>query len=75
MRSSRLLRLLLLASMCLLLLMSGPSDKAASSGVEGNNYSAYGAIGVSDDGRYVAFNSLASNLVAPDTNGTGHLRA
>ena len=40
------------------------------SGIEGNNDSAYDAIGVSDDGRYVTFSSLASNLVPNDTNNT-----
>jgi hypothetical protein len=39
-----------------------------SSGVEGNLDSGAGAI--SSDGRYVVFTSLASNLVANDTNGT-----
>jgi len=37
-----------------------------SSGGQGNNESSYPAI--SDDGRYVAFQSLASNLVTGDTN-------
>ena len=40
----------------------------ASSGAEGNSYSYDPAI--SADGRYVAFRSYASNLVAGDTNGT-----
>lgn len=39
----------------------------SSSGVEGNGASSTPAI--SDDGRYVAFTSWASNLVAGDTNG------
>lgn len=38
-----------------------------SAGVLGNNYSVEGSI--SNDGRYVAFTSLASNLVSGDTNG------
>lgn len=39
----------------------------ASDGTEGNSYSE--APDISDDGRYVAFHSLASNLVSDDTNG------
>jgi len=42
-------------------------------GVEGNGGSGYGASSpptISADGRFVAFYSLASNLVAGDTNGT-----
>ncbi|MEW6746961.1 MAG: hypothetical protein AB1486_29850 [Planctomycetota bacterium] len=38
-----------------------------STGVEGNNWSWHSSI--SADGRYVAFESLATNLVAGDTNG------
>jgi Tol biopolymer transport system component len=38
-----------------------------SSGIEGNNFSNYHAI--SADGQYVAFTSLATNLVDNDTNG------
>ena len=38
----------------------------SSAGVEGNNESNYPAL--SNDGRYVAFESLANNLVANDTN-------
>ncbi|MEN6545889.1 MAG: Ig-like domain-containing protein [Armatimonadia bacterium] len=39
-------------------------------GAQGNNYSDYweGTISISPDGRYVAFSSSASNLVAGDTN-------
>jgi VCBS repeat-containing protein len=40
----------------------------ASDGTQGNNYSYYPSI--SGDGRYVTFNSNASNLVAGDTNDT-----
>ena len=40
-----------------------------SSGAQANNYSRFPAI--SADGRYVAFESEASNLVAGDNNGTG----
>ncbi|MCU7812705.1 MAG: hypothetical protein KZQ77_15970, partial [Candidatus Thiodiazotropha sp. (ex Notomyrtea botanica)] len=39
-----------------------------SAGVESNGYSTFAAI--SDDGRYVAFDSAATNLVANDTNST-----
>jgi WD40-like Beta Propeller Repeat len=39
-----------------------------SSGAQGNDSSSNASL--SDDGRYVAFNSLATNLVAGDTNGT-----
>ena len=39
----------------------------ASDGTQGNNYSTYASV--SADGRYVAFKSAASNLVAGDTNG------
>ncbi len=38
-----------------------------SSGAQANGRS--DPVGLSDDGRYVAFNSLATNLVAGDTNG------
>ena len=41
----------------------------ASDGTEGNGGSSYSSI--SADGRYVAFHSLASNLVSGDTNGYG----
>ena len=40
----------------------------SSSGSQGNLYSSYPSI--SADGRFVAFSSLADNLVANDTNGT-----
>jgi len=39
----------------------------ASDGTQGNGWSGYPSI--SGDGRYVAFNSYASNLVSSDTNG------
>ncbi|MCL4261997.1 MAG: PD40 domain-containing protein [Anaerolineae bacterium] len=39
----------------------------ASDGTEGNDFSSYPSI--SDDGRYIAFGSGASNLVNDDTNG------
>ncbi len=41
----------------------------SSSGAQGNNFSVRSSI--SADGRYVAFESYASNLVSGDTNGTG----
>ncbi|HWP30585.1 MAG TPA: hypothetical protein VNK96_02525 [Fimbriimonadales bacterium] len=41
----------------------------SSTGEEGNGASGTdGSLGISDDGRFVAFNSLASNLVSSDTN-------
>lgn len=40
-----------------------------SSGAQANNYSRFPSI--SADGRYVAFESEASNLVAGETDGTG----
>jgi len=39
----------------------------ASDGAEGNDW-AYGVSAISDDGRYVTFTSVASNLVDGDTN-------
>ena len=41
----------------------------ASDGTQGNGISSYPSI--SADGRYVAFQSYASNLVPGDTNGEG----
>ncbi|MFO0983492.1 MAG: calcium-binding protein [Planctomycetota bacterium] len=41
----------------------------ASSGVQGNGASGLYGLGLSADGRYVAFSSDASNLVGGDTNG------
>jgi len=38
-----------------------------SAGTEGNGYSAFPSI--SADGRYVAFESVATNLVTPDVGG------
>ena len=40
-----------------------------SAGVQGNNDSGYYGISISADGRFVAFESFASNLVSGDTNG------
>jgi Tol biopolymer transport system component len=42
-----------------------------SAGVEGNHFSSEPSI--SGDGRYVAFQSFASNLVAGDTNGSSDI--
>jgi Tol biopolymer transport system component len=43
-----------------------------STGVQGNSDSGFGpGLSISADGRYVAFYSLATNLVANDTNGFG----
>ena len=41
----------------------------SSAGVQGNSTSGVNAPSVSADGRYVAFDSVASNLVAGDSNG------
>ena len=41
----------------------------AADGTEGNNYSGYYGIALSDNGQYAAFGSDASNLVPGDTNG------
>lgn len=41
----------------------------ADDGSEGNDASSYRRLAISGDGRYVAFESLASNLVAGDSNG------
>ena len=43
-------------------------ESISTAGVQGNSSSAFAAI--SGDGRFVVFHSLASNLVASDTNGT-----
>jgi Tol biopolymer transport system component len=43
----------------------------SSAGVQGNNTS--GSPSISADGRYVAFQSFASNLVAGDTNGSSDI--
>src|SRR5690242_19100525 len=41
----------------------------SSSDEQGNDDSGYSAVALSADGRFVAFGSLASNLVPGDTNG------
>jgi len=52
---------------------NGTTDRVSvdSAGVEGNGHSGYfnGTMSISDDGRYVAFHSYATNLVPGDTNG------
>ena len=50
---------------------SGTTDSAsvATGGAEGNQYSLSYAQSISADGRYVVFDSLATNLVSGDTNG------
>jgi Tol biopolymer transport system component len=51
-------------------LQTGTTELASvsSNGVQGNDWSAGGSI--SGDGRYVAFQSVSTNLVSGDTNGT-----
>ncbi|WP_413612271.1 hypothetical protein [Bdellovibrio sp. HCB-110] len=48
---------------------TGVSERVSvgNGGVEGNNWSYNG--GISEDGRYILFSSVATNLVAGDTNG------
>ncbi|MFN0009140.1 MAG: TolB family protein [Planctomycetota bacterium] len=50
---------------------SGTTERANldSSGAQGNGSSGLDCISISADGRYVAFDSLATNLVPGDTNG------
>src|SRR5262249_55600887 len=43
----------------------------ASNGAEGNDFSGWQAMAISPDGRYVAFDSYASNLVPGQPNITG----
>ena len=53
-------------------LAAGPTTRrvsVSSAGIQGNDNSG-GRSSISADGRYVAFTSDASNLVANDTNGT-----
>jgi Tol biopolymer transport system component len=45
-------------------------NSVSSTGAQANNSSALVSVSVSADGRYVAFPSLASNLVPHDTNGS-----
>jgi Tol biopolymer transport system component len=44
-----------------------------SGGAEGNNDSGYLGVSISADGRYVAFYSIATNLVPGDTTGSGDI--
>ena len=41
----------------------------SSTGVQGNGPSGFGGVAISADGRFVAFDSPATNLVPGDTNG------
>ena len=74
-RPMKRLAILLLLLAAILLLPAGLSAAQATltrisvsaSGQQGNNTS-WGGVTISADGRYVAFTSLASNLVAGDTN-------
>ena len=78
MRLWHTLPVLLLSLLIATLLVPGTAAAAAkktqrvsvsSAGVQGNNYSGGNAPSVSADGRYVVFDSPASNLVAGDSNG------
>ncbi len=78
MRLWHTLPVLLLSLLIATLLVPGTAAAAAkktqrvsvsSAGVQGNNYSGGNAPSVSADGRFVVFDSPASNLVAGDTNG------
>jgi LPXTG-site transpeptidase (sortase) family protein len=69
---------ILLASLLLALpALAAPGDtlrvSVSSSGEQGNNQSSSTALSISADGRYVVFESWASNLVAGDTNGTSDI--
>lgn len=50
-------------------MQTGATTKVSvdSNGLEGNNFSS--STSISDDGRYVVFHSLSTNLVSGDTNG------
>jgi Tol biopolymer transport system component len=54
-------------------LRTGINDRVSvdSAGVQGDDDSGSGVLGISPDGRFVAFDSLATNLVPGDTNGLG----
>ncbi len=56
-------------------LLSGATVRVSvdSSGVQGNNSADYWKPSISGDGRFVAFSSGASNLVADDANGSGDI--
>jgi Tol biopolymer transport system component len=51
--------------------LSGATERVSvdSSGAQGNGDSGFNGLSISGDGRYVAFTSDATNLVAGDTNG------
>jgi Tol biopolymer transport system component len=55
--------------------LTGTTERVSvdSSGPEGDDDSGLYGIGISADGRFVVFDSLADNLVAGDTNGTQDL--
>ncbi len=65
------------ASWMLLALAGGVHSQSTSrvsvdsSGAQANDYSGWTRSSISADGRFVAFDSFASNLVPGDTNGTG----
>jgi Tol biopolymer transport system component len=50
--------------------MTGTTERVSvdSAGTQGNNDSGFYGLAISADGRYVAFQSVATNLVAGDTN-------
>jgi len=54
---------------------SGTTERVSvdSGGAEGNGNSSYPGNSISADGRYVAFQSLANNLVSGDSNGDGDI--
>jgi hypothetical protein len=71
-RTQPLFTLLALAFTCTTLLAQTTERvSVSSSGVQGNNYSAAGVL--TPDGRFVAFCSEATNLVAGDTNGASDI--
>jgi hypothetical protein len=45
----------------------------SSAGVKGNHHSGYGKFSISRDGRFIVFESQASNLVSNDTNSTSDI--
>jgi Tol biopolymer transport system component len=51
---------------------SGATERVSlgPNGVEGNSGSSWDAVSISGDGRFVAFESMATNLVTGDTNGS-----
>jgi Tol biopolymer transport system component len=55
--------------------LNGTTERVSvdSSGAQGNGFSGSYGIAISADGRYVVFESRASNLVTGDTNGVGDI--